>query len=74
MEANFNSLSYAISRGKYRRSRIQGLPNGGNTQVVVNVREHGNYIPGNKQRSHWEWTFCIQSLYLVNEIGRILNK
>ena len=34
-EANFNSLSYAISRGKFRRSRFQGLPNGGNTHFIT---------------------------------------
>ena len=39
-ETNFRSLSYAISGGKFERSRIKGLPLGGNTQVVVSVREH----------------------------------
>ena len=34
-ETNFSSLTYAISGGKFGRSRI----NGGNAQVVVNVRE-----------------------------------
>lgn len=71
-----NSTASAMQsvEGNLKDLGSKGFPISSNTQVDVIVRKHWHHIPGNRQRTCWEWTLFVQALTESNDIGHIWSK